>query len=88
MVLIAAYFFCIYGLLILLIEIPPDDIEDLFEDLDMLAPNDIGTFIRRLSYSKAGWLAKFIHTKIQRDKELATDEIESEMKVRYPHILL
>lgn len=62
-------------------DMPPDNTEDLFDDLDDTPASDVGTFIRRLSAAEAGWLSRFIRSKAERDKELAMDEIESELKV-------
>lgn len=62
-------------------DMPPDNTEDLFDDLDDTPASDVGTFIRRLSATEAGWLSRFIRSKAERDKELAMDEIESELKV-------
>ena len=62
---------------------PPDDIEDYFDELEEKVPSDVVVFIRKLAPVQAGWLARFIRSRIDRGKERAHDEIESELKV-YP----
>ncbi|KAH8110699.1 hypothetical protein DFH11DRAFT_1802190 [Phellopilus nigrolimitatus] len=63
-------------------EMPPDHIDDLFDELDELPPNEITSFIRGLGPDECAWLARFLRRKSARDKELAVDEMELEMKHR------
>lgn len=60
---------------------PPDHIEDLFDDLDTLAPTEIAEFIRNLSPAECGWLARYLRRRVEKDREFAAEEIEGEMKV-------
>ena len=60
---------------------PPDHIEDLFDELDALPAAEIGAFIRQLGADEAGWLARYLRRRSEKDREHATEEIECEMAV-------
>ncbi|THV07479.1 hypothetical protein K435DRAFT_643336 [Dendrothele bispora CBS 962.96] len=57
---------------------PPDNIESLYDELE--EPEDAGRAISRTSLNEAGWLARYIRTRIERDGESARDEIEKELE--------
>ncbi len=60
---------------------PPDHIEDLFDELDCTDPSDIGAFFRKINSKEAGWLARFLRGKSERDREMAGEEIQAEVNV-------
>ncbi|KLO09271.1 hypothetical protein SCHPADRAFT_574338 [Schizopora paradoxa] len=65
-------------------EIAPDHIEDLFDELDCTDPPDLPAFFRKLNPRDAGWLARFLNAKCERDRERAGDEIQAEVNEKCP----
>ncbi|TDL20958.1 hypothetical protein BD410DRAFT_772047 [Rickenella mellea] len=61
---------------------PPDDIEELFEELE--GSSDAATYMKRLSREEAGWMAQYLRKKCDIDRALAGDEIEMELKSLCP----
>jgi len=57
---------------------PPDYIDSLYDKLE--EPSEVGPLLARLSCEEAGWLARFIHDRIDKDREKAGEEIEQELK--------
>ena len=62
-------------------EIQPDHIENLFDDLDDLPPEEIGNYIRNLSPNECGWLARFLRRRAMTDRDIAPEEIAVETQV-------
>lgn len=58
---------------------PPDNIEDLYDELEGAAA--AGPILARLSVNEAGWLARFMREKVEKDRERAGEDIERELKV-------
>ncbi|ESK92722.1 rad51-associated protein brh2 [Moniliophthora roreri MCA 2997] len=56
---------------------PPDSIEDMYDELE--EPDDAGPVLARASAHEAGWLAKHIRERVERDQDRARDEIEKEL---------
>lgn len=59
---------------------PPDDIEDLVDELE--EHEDPAAFLKTISAKQAGWMARFIENKCQRDSETLGMNLESELAVR------
>jgi len=57
---------------------PPDNIDDLYDALE--EPSEAGAVLAGLSCNEAGWLARFIRDRIDKDRERAGEEIEQELK--------
>ncbi|KAL5533656.1 hypothetical protein ACEPAG_116 [Sanghuangporus baumii] len=60
-------------------DMPPDHIEDLFDELDALPPGEVGPFIRQLGVDECGWLARYLRRRSEKDKDNAAEEVECEM---------
>ena len=60
----------------------PRDVEDLFDNLDELPPNQVSYFVSQLSPAECYWLAQYLRQRVERDKETAADEIDLELNVR------
>ncbi|KAL5536048.1 hypothetical protein ACEPAF_4152 [Sanghuangporus sanghuang] len=60
-------------------DMPPDHIEDLFDELDALPSGEVGPFIRQLGVDECGWLARYLRRRSEKDKENAAEEVECEM---------
>lgn len=58
---------------------PPDDVEDLFDDLD--AGNDYHEVTSHLTIKQAGWLAVYIRDRSLKERETIGEEIERDLKV-------
>ncbi|KAI5114831.1 hypothetical protein M0805_009730, partial [Coniferiporia weirii] len=48
-------------------DMPPDHIDDLFDELDALPAGEVGAFVRNLSPDECGWLARFLKRKTDLD---------------------
>ena len=75
-------FLCLRQTYTALRDMPPDHIEDLFDDLESNTPEGNSSLFKRLSTVDAGYLAEFIRKKIEQDRETANQEIEAELSVR------
>ena len=53
----------------------------MFDDLESTPPNRVPAFIRQLSNSDAGWLARFVLEKVRKEKENLGDVVEKELAV-------
>lgn len=60
----------------------PGHIDGLFDDLDELPPNDIASYIAQLSPSESYWLADYLRSRVEKDRERAPEEIDVELSVR------
>jgi len=60
-------------------DLPPDYIESLYDDLE--DPADAGRVLANLNSNEAGWLARHISDRIEKERASFGDEIESELKV-------
>lgn len=58
---------------------PPDDIEDIFDDLD--GGGDYHQATAHLTNNQAGWLARYIHERSIKERESINEEIERDLKV-------
>ena len=58
---------------------PPDDIEDLVDELE--EHEDPAGFLKSISAKKAGWMARHIEQRVQKDSETLVMDIESELAV-------
>ncbi|EEB96420.1 hypothetical protein MPER_04450, partial [Moniliophthora perniciosa FA553] len=56
---------------------PPDSIEDMYDELE--EPDDAGRVLARASVLEAGWLARHIRERVEKDQDRARDEIEKEL---------
>ncbi|KAJ7103228.1 hypothetical protein B0H15DRAFT_811512 [Mycena belliarum] len=56
----------------------PDEIEELYDELE--DPVGAAAVLRRISANSAGWLARFIVDRVEKERERAGDEIEQELK--------
>ncbi|KAJ7161264.1 hypothetical protein C8R43DRAFT_992095 [Mycena crocata] len=61
---------------------PTDEIEELYEELE--DPAGAAAVMSRVSANTAGWLARFIVNRVERERERAADEIEQELKTVCP----
>ena len=61
----------------------PDHIDNLFDELESTPPNRVPAFIRRLASEDAGWLAKYIHAKVLKEKENSSEVVERELAVGF-----
>lgn len=61
------------------IDYPPDNIENLYEELE--DPTDAGRVLANLTPNEAGWLARHVADQIEKERSFAADAIESELKV-------
>jgi breast cancer 2 susceptibility protein len=64
---------------------PPDNIDSLYDELE--EPDDAGQTIARSSANEAGWLAKYIRERVERNQESVRDEIEKELDVRWLSVI-
>lgn len=62
------------------IDFPPDVIESIFDELD--DPADATRVLAGLPPSESGWLARHIRDLMRKERRSATEELESELKVR------
>ena len=60
---------------------PPDDIEDLVDELE--EHTEPATFLKSISAKQAGWMARHIEQRCQRDSETLGMETESELAVGF-----
>lgn len=67
----------------MMLEAQPDHIENLFDDLDELPPEEVGNYIRNLAPDECGWLARYLRRRAVADRELAPEEISVETQVRH-----
>ena len=58
---------------------PPDDIEGLVGELE--EHEDPAGFLKSISAKQAGWMARHIEQRVQRDSETLGMDIESELAV-------
>ncbi|KAJ7754932.1 hypothetical protein DFH07DRAFT_885991 [Mycena maculata] len=61
---------------------PPDEIEELYEELE--DPASAAAVLSRVSTNSAGWLARFIVDRAEKERERAGEEIEQELKTVCP----
>ncbi|KAK7058475.1 hypothetical protein VNI00_002109 [Paramarasmius palmivorus] len=59
---------------------PPDSVENMYDELE--EPEDAGPVLARATAHEAGWLARYIRDRIEKDQDRVRDEIEKELNVR------
>jgi breast cancer 2 susceptibility protein len=59
---------------------PPDSVENMYDELE--EPEDAGPVLARATSHEAGWLARYIRDRIEKDQDRVRDEIEKELNVR------
>jgi hypothetical protein len=62
------------------VDSPPDGIENFYDELE--DPADAGRILTTIHPNEAGWLARHIRNQLERERENAGEEIESELKAR------
>lgn len=62
-----------------LLDEPTDEIEELYEELE--DPAGAAAVLSRVSANTAGWLARFIVERAEKERERAGEEIEQELRV-------
>ncbi|KAJ7610818.1 hypothetical protein FB45DRAFT_941706 [Roridomyces roridus] len=60
----------------------PDEIEELYDELD--DPAGAAAVLSRISSSSAGWLARLILDRVEKERERSRDEIEQELRTMCP----
>lgn len=58
---------------------PPDSIENFYDELE--DPADAGRVLTSLRPTEAGWLARHTRHQLEKDRERAGEEIETELSV-------
>jgi hypothetical protein len=61
------------------VDVAPDNLEDLYEEVE--DAEEFGPILSRLSSHEAGWLARCIHDKCQKERESFSETIERDLKV-------
>ena len=79
MVSVTCVFTVLFILRVAISDYPPDDIEDLVDELE--EHEDPAAFLKTISAKQAGWMARHIENKSQRDSETLGVDLESELAV-------
>lgn len=68
------------GLKGLLLDYPPDEVEDLLDELE--DADDLNSLVKGLSPTNAGWLAQLIRKKCRDMRDKIGETIQRELEVR------
>lgn len=79
MVSVTCVFTVLFILRVAISDCPTDDIEDLVDELE--EHEDPAAFLKTISAMQAGWMARHIENKCQRDSETLGMDLESELAV-------
>lgn len=60
---------------------PPDNVEDLYDDLENFNAGEVSLFVSRLSVTEAGWLGRFIRQKSIKEREIFHETVQRELRV-------
>lgn len=61
---------------------PPDNVDDLYDDLESASPAEVGPLIGRLSTIEAGWLARSIRERAIKEREAFHESVQQDLRVR------